>query len=361
MLIEPISKGNSIMRTFLFLAMGLSWVTFTSTFADPIKIRSFVGCQKGMLNKIVLSPTGRLVASSASNDEVVRVYSTIGPPVSCGGSTNLQGKVGFTGDLAFSPDEALIATANSEPAVRIWFLPSGAPAQVGSFRSIVSSISFSPNRTTKTLFVGESDGSANIWNLESDKIKKIHTGANNGPVASSHFASGGALVFWTQGHDFYRYDLPSEREEQIKFRDGPSVWSQSNWSPSPDGKLIFGESGSPYFHLWKATGEILTSVVPPPHKSDKKTYPLAAYFLDDGNSVIVQYGSRIATWDLVDLFAADLLAVDGVEFEKLSFELFSASAKEKNANGRRYVDMYVAAGDRADNKIDIWNVHLEKH
>ncbi|OAI57916.1 hypothetical protein AYO47_00040 [Planctomyces sp. SCGC AG-212-M04] len=125
--------------------------------AENRKIRLTVH-QHGWIYDLAFNSTGRLLLSGSA-DYGARIWNTdTGQPV----GTPLKHKAAIR-SVAFSPDDARVATACNDATAQIWDAETGQP--VGpplSHLSAVHAVNFSPNGDL--LLTGSDDGTARLWN-----------------------------------------------------------------------------------------------------------------------------------------------------------------------------------------------------
>jgi hypothetical protein len=141
---------------------------------DPRLITFLRGHGGSVLNNMVFSPDGRMLASGSSDGTVIlwdlrtlprRVPEPIGEP--------LGGRGKWISSVAFSPDSSILASVSSDNAIILWDLqrrqPTGNPLK--GHEDLVFSVAFSPDG--RILASGSSDNTIILWDLQKGLVPSV--------------------------------------------------------------------------------------------------------------------------------------------------------------------------------------------
>jgi WD40 repeat protein len=120
----------------------------------------------GLVGSLAWSPDGKLLASGAINDNVIRVWDAqTKQPV-----RQLTGHDGWIRSLAWSPDGKLLASGSIDRTVRLWDPATGNLLQtLNGHTGILSGVAFSPDNTL--VASAARDGSVRLWDVTTGQEK----------------------------------------------------------------------------------------------------------------------------------------------------------------------------------------------
>ncbi|KAI9772504.1 MAG: hypothetical protein M1840_000709 [Geoglossum simile] len=264
----------------------------------------------GLVNTVVFSPDGQLLAS-ASADNIIRLWDTkTGAPIA-----TFKGHSGSVTAVAFSLDGRLLASASdgsavrlwrskrvapgsSDSTVRLWDLKAGAPRGILKGHSNpINDIAFSPD--SQLLASASSDSTIRLWDSK--------TGAPRGTL-EGHFLQVNAVAFSLDGHLLasascdctVRLWDPKTGAPQGTLRGHSSLVSTVAFSP--DGQLLASASDDST-RLWDSkTGVLRGTLEGYSHIQIPFPHPLrpanATAFSPDGKLLAsVSQDSTIRLWD----------------------------------------------------------------
>jgi WD40 repeat protein len=144
-------------------------------------LASFQG-HEGRVDRLVLSPDGRTLASAARSEALVRLWTiATGPdaqaPWVSGGPTSLRGHTGPVASMAFSPDSRILASGDFDDGTfRLWNVgEKRALAALEGHGTGVVGLAFSPDG--RTLASSSYDGTVKLWNVTIRQEVATFTGA----------------------------------------------------------------------------------------------------------------------------------------------------------------------------------------
>ncbi|MHC5110463.1 MAG: protein kinase domain-containing protein [Planctomycetota bacterium] len=292
-------------------------------------IREFVS-GSGSIWSLTSSSDGRLVASGGNG--LVTIWdSTLWTIVQ-----TLEGHDNAVLDVAFSPDDSVLATASSDNTAKLWDVRTGTlMLTLEGHGRFVSSVAFTPDGTT--LATGSSDSLIKLWNVSSGELLTDMVGHERG-IYSLAFSTDGKWLVSAGGH----WHLPGElklwdfeREQTVAETDGHKngIWSVEF---SPDGKKLVTASEDQTLKLWSVpTLEDLGTI------RGHTGFVYAASFSPDGDAVVSSSSDRtVRRWTLDDFDVPRTIRTRDAEVNSVAI----------SSNGKSIV----AAG--SDGMVRKWNL-----
>jgi WD40 repeat protein len=156
--------------------------------ATSVQVRAEKGVANGV-QAVALAPGGKAVAAGGF-DKKVRVF-----PLPSGDSRVLEGLNGRVGQLAWSPDGALLAAAGNEDRVLVWDAATGTlRRELKGHQGFIVALAWSPDGTL--IASSGQDGTVRLWPVSegAPQVLKLHSPrtAVLGFLPSGELLSGGA-------------------------------------------------------------------------------------------------------------------------------------------------------------------------
>ncbi len=341
------------------------------------------------VNAVAFSPTGPLLASGSADEtvhlwnaetgELIRVtggytngvnslsFSPDGASLAIGGCGEMEyGCLGLliveeveTGqehwrnewlysdldDLAFSPDSALLATAQG-PRLWVWDAKTG--ERVREFEGLdwATSVSFSPDSTRLAAgaeMIGEPGtgnwvGEVSVWQVQTGQLVWSHSNYSH-PVQAVAFSPDGTLL--ASGAEDGQVRLVDPATAQVKNALPGFITAMNGVDISPDGHLVAGGSNDRAVYWWNLrTGQAR----PPLRGSDDIV--LAVAFSPDGQEIVAgTYDKGISRWKLETAYFHAMQTLD-------SQWAFSVDDADFSPDGAFLVVAQV--------KARVWDLQLEQ-
>lgn len=213
---------------------------------------------EGLMSPDAFSSDGRLLAATNSFEEgpQVKLWDTAsGHELKPLPDQPLLGRYGRVNQVRFSPDDKLLASANSGGTVTLWDIASGlAPRTLHADNRLggeIKSIAFSPDG--KLLATGGNDFAVKLWDVESGR--ELRTFSRVWAVNLEFSPDGKVLAAGANGNTVHLWDLESGREwsivtgiTQLNFLGG-GVFVAARFSP--DSKMLITSSSDGTIKLWR--------------------------------------------------------------------------------------------------------------
>lgn len=195
----------------------------------------------GSIVSVAFSPTGELLATGDTNNEIRLWRVADGQPL-----VTLVGHRGWVASIAFSPDGETLVSGSVDYSVRTWAVQTGHCLQ--TFRghdSVVWSVAFSPDGCA--VASGSDDKTAKLWNLATGQCWQTLQGHTSW-VRSVVFNPDGQTLI-TAGHDQTLRLWDVQTGQTLKTFQGHTapVWSTAI---SPDGQILASSSLDHTVRLW---------------------------------------------------------------------------------------------------------------
>ena len=243
--------------------------------ADPVRTQPI---DSGVAD-VAFSPDGKLLATADGNG-YVRLWNPatgkpVGAPLPADPTRNPNVKIPGVGDVAFSPDGKLLASADSNGYVRLWNPATGQPVRtalpvnINTLTGVVGKVAFSPNGAL--LATADGNGYVRLWNPATGRPIGAPLPANtssSGAVTAVAFSPDAELLASADGNGYVRLWNPATGQP---VGSPLPVASARNHIPadvadvafSPDGKLLATADGNGYVRLWNpATGQPVGTPLP---------------------------------------------------------------------------------------------------
>lgn len=194
-------------------------------------------------------------------------------------------------DVAFSPDEKLLAAATSSGVAR-WSLPDGAPLEAWApSDQPLRAVAFGQSRRDRWLAAGGDDKAVYLWNLDTEELERT-LDAHQGPISDLSFdPGGGALISASQDGTWIAWSPSTGRQgKSATAHSGGPVFAAA---VHPNGKTLATSGNDDNIHLWDLrSGRQQRSIKCP------EGAPTSLVF-DQGGAVLAGTSplSPVQTWD----------------------------------------------------------------
>ncbi len=175
------------------LAIGISNVVSIRSTEDTTEQLRLTG-HTGDVFALAWSPDGSLLASSASNDTLIRLWN----PSSGEQVRVLEGHESWIRSVTFSPDGKLLASASVDLTIRLWNVADGTLlTTLNGHSDWPGSVAFAPDG--RTLASTGRDGTVRLWNVATGRQVPAFEFQNaDNPVTETPFTTTG-LAFSSDG------------------------------------------------------------------------------------------------------------------------------------------------------------------
>jgi RNA polymerase sigma factor (sigma-70 family) len=199
----------------------------------------------GPISGVAFAPDGRWLASSGSDDQIVRLWD----PVTGKELRRLTGHTHYVQCVAVSPDGRVIATGGHfDPSVRLWDAASGKELRrLDGHREVVWAVAFAPDG--KALVSASEDGTLRVWETATGKeLQRIACATG---VRAASFSRDGKSVLSAGADGSIRVWDGVTGKEQLRL-DG-HTGSTRCLAVSPDGRTLISGGDDKLVRLWDLT------------------------------------------------------------------------------------------------------------
>jgi WD40 repeat protein len=184
-------------------------------------------------------------------------------------------------NAAISPDQTVIATADSEAVITLWNTADGSARRLTGHSEAMTVLKFD-DRGEHVLSVSY-DGTARVWDAATGEGRVVPT---DGAAITSTFVAGGRVVVAGTAVVLSTVEGTPEATLQV----GERIIA-ATVSPGSDVRVALGSNDGTVY-LWKP-GEISARTI-----GDVDTRILDLEFVEDGNILLSRTGDEIVEWNL---------------------------------------------------------------
>jgi WD40 repeat protein/formylglycine-generating enzyme required for sulfatase activity/serine/threonine protein kinase len=210
-----------------------------------------------IVSSLAFSPNGKTLAVSVGNSGALQLWD-----VDTGKEVQpLTGPIGATHDVAFAPDDSILATASADGVPRLWNPISGQVTKhwPGPGDSTLS-VAFSPDGQRLVTGGNDGDRKVRIWKLDADKEEHLFDPNIGSPVVA--FSPDGKQVYSGSNHhpSLRRWAVETGAAEAFDVT-GMSLMI-NDLSFSPDGRKLATSHGDNQARIWDIESKRVIRTLP---------------------------------------------------------------------------------------------------